>query len=165
MERIKFIITLAIFIIPLTMMGQTIKVYGDPVFPSNTFDLTEAGMDYTSTVTSSSGPTVDISHKNGWAKWGGTFNWKVYINKADLYWNQSLEIQVRRSGDGTGGSWFNNFISGGTNFQTVTNVPNYFFNGGAVRNDVPIEFRINNISVLIPADSYETTIYFTIYDN
>lgn len=165
--EIRNIILVLIFLLTggIISHGQTIAVTGDPAFPYSGFNLTEAGSNFESSVTSTTNPTITISHKNGWLQFFGNFNWLVKVDKSDLFWNSNLTIQVRRSGNGSGGSLSNNYISGGTNFQTVTNTPTTFFNGGAVRNNVPIEFRINNISVLIPADDYETTIYFTIYSN
>ncbi len=159
-------IILTIMLLPVTGLGQVqLRVMGDPLFPGSTFDLTEAGMDYTHAVTSTSGPMITISHKHGRKKNFGEFEWRLAVHKSDVYWNNELKVDIRRSGDGEPGSRFNNWIAGGTNFQTLTAMPITFFEGGAVRNNVPVEFRINNISVLIPADEYETTIYFTVYEN
>ncbi|MBN1821844.1 MAG: hypothetical protein JXR31_14715 [Prolixibacteraceae bacterium] len=164
MKKYIYYIFILILFIPFGAKSQVqISVTGDPVFLHTVFNLTEAGSDYSNTVTSTSGPYIDISHSNGLSRLFGNFSWRVAINKSDIIWNSSLQIQVRRSGDGSGGSWFYNSISGGTNFQNVTDIPNNLFQGMGVRNDVPIQFRINNISVLVPADDYETTIYFTVY--
>lgn len=155
-----------VIMLPLTGMGQIeLRVTGDPVFPLSTFDLTEAGTDYTHTVTSTSGPMISISHKHGRTRNFGEFTWRVAVHKSDIFWNNELEVDIRRSGDGEPGSRFNNWIAGGTNFQTLTDMPITFFEGGAVRNNVDIKFRINHISVLIPANEYETTVYFTVYSN
>jgi len=163
----KYFIYLIFFflITAINANSQRIYVSGDPTFPSAAFDLTEAGNNFENSVTSSSGTYITITHQNGWYRLFGNFNWRVTIHKSDIIWNPSLELEARRSGNGSSGSLFNNWISGGTNFQTVTNIPSNFFEGGAVRNDVPVEYRINNISVLIPADDFETTIYYTVYEN
>jgi len=164
--RLNYFVILALMFLPVTGLGQVqLRVIGHPVFPASTFDLTEAGTDYTHIVTSTSGTVITISHKNGREKNFGEFEWRLAVHKSDVYWNNELKVDIRRSGDGEPGSRFNNWIAGGTNFQTLTAMPITFFEGGAVRNNVPVEFRIKNISVLIPADEYETTIYFTVYSN
>lgn len=158
-----FILTFVSFV--FVSKSQTINVTGNPVFPTSGLTLTEAGNNFTTSVTSSIGSYIDISHTSNNLRRSGNFDWRVKIHKSDVKWNSILVIQARRTGNGTANTSRNNeYISGGTNFQNVTNVPVTFFSGGAVRDDIPISYKINNISVLIPADDYETTIYYTIYD-
>ena len=38
---------------------------------------------------------------------------------------------------------------------------NYFFDGKKGRLDIPIQYQIENVSVLVPAGNYSTTIVFT----
>jgi hypothetical protein len=160
----KFILVIVITILSPNIYGQVyISVFGNPTFPSSHFFLSEAGNDFGNSVTSSSGSTISIATNNWWLNFTGSFNWYTTVYKFDTNWDSNLELEVRRSGSGTGGSLRKNKITGGTNFTRVNNMPSNFFSGRAVRNDVPIEYRINGISVLIPADDYETTIYYTVY--
>jgi hypothetical protein len=164
--RYTYSLLLGIMLLPVTGLGQIeLRVTGNPVFPLSTFDLTEAGTDYSHTITSTSGPMISISHKHGRTRNFGEFAWNVAVHKSDIFWNNELKVDIRRSSDGEPASRFNNRISGGTNFQTLTDMPLQFFEGGAARDNIDVEFRINNISVLIPADEYETTVYFTVYSN
>lgn len=158
---------LAFFSVVLSLTGYcqtTISVTGNPVFPSTVFDVTEAGNDFVSSVVSTDGSLISIDNTETNLHRNGKFNWSVSVNKSDINWNPTLGIQVRRSGDGTEGSNSNNSITGGTNFQSVSDIPSTFFEGTAARDNVPIEYQISNISVLIPADNYETTVYFTVYE-
>ena len=161
----KFSFLWLFLLLTISVNGQvTISVGGNTNFPNNSIVVSEAGLDYPGSLTSTQGPTVNISHQSNMARRDGQFNWRVMVNKSDFLWSPLLELTIRRTGDGQEGSRFNNWISGGTNFVTVSNMPVIFFEGGAVRRNVPLEFRINNISVLVPADNFETTVIFTIYE-
>lgn len=161
----RILLFVSFIFLRVILNAQTISVTGGPTFQQSSFTVSEAGNNFSGSATSNIATYITISHSNGFTKVFGYFNWRVAVNKSDIYWNSGITLQVRRTADGTGGSLFNNSISGGTSFQTITNTPVTLFSGSAVRNNVPVEFRINNLSVLIPADNFETTIYFTVYSN
>jgi hypothetical protein len=124
---------------------------------SNT--ITEAGLNYTGNVTSPN-PQVYVSF-TGFSSFS---SYTVRVHKADVDWNSALTLQVRRRGNGTGGS--GGSINGSTNYVTLTNSPQVFYNGNvglsSGRSSVPIQYRISGRTVLIPAKTYTTNIVYTI---
>ncbi len=107
--------------------------------------------------------------------WPGyrTWNWAVDIHKQDSNWHTNLLIDVRRTGDGRCNQT-DYTISGGTGYMNITNTDTEFFYGRISGNldwfgaftvsDVPIQYRIRGVSATLPAQTYTTTIYYTIRD-
>ena len=124
--------------------------------------ITEAGLDYTQTTTTS------VTNQSLMNVTGGILtNPKVYVQKTDVTWNSNLSLLLRRTGAGTG--LVAVLIAGGTTFQQITNSPLYFFDLITVapltvtsRTNIPIQYEIRGLSVLIPAQSYTTTILYTV---
>ncbi len=118
-------------------------------------DITEAGNDYPSAYTSNNNQTVmTINPKNS------NKPIYVYVGKIDISWNAALNLKVRRTVNGTN----NNInISGGSNFQTITS--NYyanFFTCTGYHTLIPLQYEITGISVVLPVQSYSTTVYYTV---
>lgn len=139
--------------------SQGISSSGDWTFsvPANT--ITEAGSNYTLVPVSSLNQTlINLSRLKG----SSTF--QVLVNKVDSDWNNLLDLQVQRTGTGNGGS--GGTISGGENYISITNSPQVFFSGfnfsSNVRNNIPIQYKLNGISVLLPVKTYTTTVVYTI---
>ncbi len=117
-------------------------------------DITEAGNDYVGTYESDSDETeIEIKAKNK----NKTIT--VLIRKEDDYdeWHPNLQLQVRRTDNN------NNNSNGGTSYQTITDFDSVFFYTEGRDNKVPIQYRINGISVLLPVQEYTTTIIFTVF--
>ncbi len=126
--------------------------------------ITEPGNNYTGNYTSESQEVI-ISHL---VKPPGQYrnhSWTIEVNKEDSNWHPLLELWIRRTGDGYSNVNPNQCVEsivGGTNFQKIDNIPLQFYSGRCERNDVPIQFELRNVSVLTPADSYQTDIVYTI---
>jgi hypothetical protein len=127
--------------------------------------VSEAGSDYSISPTSSTNQTlVSIT---GLAVFGDTYT--VSVNKLDSDWNNSLSLQVIRTGAGTAGGFGGGSITGGLSYITLTNINQVFFSGttgflSGSRNNVPIQYRITGASVLLPVKTYTTTIVYTFSD-
>jgi len=84
--------------------------------------------------------------------------WSIDVRKVNSNWNDELHLLIRRSSDGTGtGS-----VSGGSNFQEITDTDMSFFSGSLERFNVGIQFMLNGVSIRIPPANYAATIYLTV---
>jgi hypothetical protein len=122
--------------------------------------ITEAGNDYSTSVTSPISQTL-IDFKTG-----GASSYTISVQKVDIDWHPNLSVWVQRNGDGSGSGGLTVPMTGGTTFIQVTNTPQIFFfdASGAShnRNNVPIQYRILGYSVLLPVKTYTTTVVYTI---
>jgi hypothetical protein len=137
-----------------------INVVGSWDYTVSSTDITDAGSDFTGIYPSASNQvTIDITYPSN-----GNVRWEVSVSKQDIDWNNSIELYARRtgSGSGQGGGNSNGFVQQGTTYQQITSMNQFFFQGRKKRNDIPIQYEIRNVSVLIPAKTYETTIIYTV---
>lgn len=122
--------------------------------------ITEAGNNYSGSFSSATNQTL-VSCTTGFFA-----NYTVSVHKIDTDWNTSLSLWVQRTGTGTGG--FLSSISGGTSYIQLTNSPQVLYTGnmffGTSRNNVPIQYQIQGLSVLLPVKTYTTTVIYTITD-
>ena len=81
----------------------------------------------------------------------------IWIYKEDNEWHPDLNLQIRRTNNKSN-------ISNGTQYQTISNNYSYFFELYGNSRNIPIQYKITGLSVLIPAKSYSTAIVFTIWD-
>lgn len=92
---------------------------------------------------------------------GGTDNWQLQVRKEDGLWHNSLALGVLRTGPGSGSG----SISGGDSLPlTLNSSDQVFIEGAGDRSGIPVRLILSGVSVLVPADSYLTTIYITILD-
>jgi len=123
--------------------------------PTLSSTITKAGKNYEHVETSA------LSHT--YLKVTSIAFWNVSVQQTvSSNWDPSLKLFVRRSGDGTGLVT----ISGGTAFLPVTSGNTLFFSGllglGFGRENIPVQYKIEGLSVLLPVKTYTTTIVFTI---
>lgn len=126
--------------------------------------ITEAGSNYTTNATSAINQTL-VSLTMSGGLFGTTYT--VRVHKIDTDWNSNLSLWVLRTGDGTGNAFFGGNITGGTTFTQLTSAPQTFYSGstgffGSSRNNVPIQYEIRGLSVLLPVKTYSTTVVYTI---
>jgi hypothetical protein len=131
--------------------------------PANT--ITEAGNNYTSPITSATNQTlVSFSLPSG--LFGTTYT--VSIHKIDATWHTNLSLWAQRTGTGTGGGLFaTGTIAGGTSYIQLTNSPQVFFSGAtgilsSGRSNIPIQYQVQGVSVLLPVRTYTTTVVYTV---
>lgn len=152
----KNLIFLAILTISSSLFSQNINITlsGNWMKTINASDISEAGNDYPSAYTSDINQTImTIKPKN---------NNKlitVYVKRNDIVWHNNLNLKILRTSSGTNG---NTNISGGSIFQTITNIDTNFFTCRGPFTSLPFQYEINGISVLLPVQSYSTTIMFTL---
>ncbi len=117
----------------------------------------EAGTNYTVNITSATSQTL--------LDFDGAKNdpYTVTVQRQDTDWNSSLTLWARRTGPGTGGT-----TTGGVNYIQLATTSQYFFGGnfaqitGSRMVNIPIQYEIHGLSVLIPVKSYSTTILYTV---
>ncbi|VAW21969.1 hypothetical protein MNBD_BACTEROID01-431 [hydrothermal vent metagenome] len=142
-----------------------ISVSGTPTFESSLISISEAGNDFTNnTIESSTQSFISVYAINFWDKMSKKFGYRVTAYKTDINMHPSLVLEIKRGGN-RHGHFNKSGIYHGRNWQPVTNTPVYFFSGSAPTYNIPVSYRIRNISVLIPADDFETTVVFTVYED
>ena len=151
--------TLIVFIlISNVLFSQSVSVSGSWIKTISASDITEAGKDYVGTYTSSTTQTkisIDPRRKNNTTV--------ISIRKDDGDWHEDLNLQIKRINNGIKDT------SGGLEFQSITDIGADFFKTKGKKENVPLQYRINGISVLLPVllpvQEYTTTIIFTVYDD
>ena len=89
--------------------------------------------------------------------------WTVSVQQvAGSNWDPALKVSVRRSGDGGGSA----ILGGNYNYILLTNMNQAIVSGllGLVfsRTNMPFQYKVEGLSVIIPAKTYTTTILYTI---
>jgi len=89
---------------------------------------------------------------------GGNNTWRVDVRRTDSIWNGGFHLFVRRTGDGTGSKP----VTGGLAYQevTTTNVSLFSFEGN--RSSIPIQYKLEGMSIAVPPLTYSTTVVFTV---
>ncbi len=120
--------------------------------------ITEAGSNYTTNATSTANQTL-ISVTSSFLA-----SYTVTVHRDNTNWNSALTLWVQRTGNGSG-SFFGT-IAGGLSFQQVGTAAQTFFSGiigfPTNRSNIPIQYQISGLSVLIPVKTYTTTITYTV---
>jgi hypothetical protein len=155
MRTTILILALMLFIIKVVAAqgNRSITITNSSWTPSvGTTPVSIAGNDYTnSTLTSSVNQSLLNVNSNG--------GYKIRVNKNNIDWNAGLSLWVRRTGDGTSSSAT---ISPNVPFIQLTNLDQVLFTGNKNRSNIPLQFEIRGLSVLLPTKQYTTTIVFTI---
>lgn len=158
MKKLLLILFFLSIISSIFSQSLTVSPGWSVTIPAST--IIEAGLNYTTTTVTSgaSQSTMSITTNSN------NVNVFVYVQKTDVTWDSNLTLWVRRSGNGTGAG--NSSITNGTTFQQITNTPIQFFTvymgKSRTYSSIPIQYQISGISVIIPAQTYTTTLLFTI---
>lgn len=125
--------------------------------PSNT--ISEAGNDYNINLTSVTNQTmIEINVPST------TANWRVDVDKQDSFWNNSLSLWIRKTGDGIGILGSSISPIGTIPFFRLANMGQPFITGVKNYVGIPVQYEIRGLSVLIPASTYNTTVVYTIIE-
>jgi hypothetical protein len=120
-----------------------------------------AGSDLVSSYESATNQVmIDINkvvYGNFW-DWLIAYNWRVDVRRSDALWDSRLNLDVRRTGNGTGMGT----ISGGTAYQAVSSMDQTFFSGSRRRYDIPVQLQLRNVSIDVPPNNYSTTVVYTV---
>lgn len=137
--------------------------------------ITEAGNDYGASPQSAANQTL-MSIAMPSLLFGLLANhYTVTVRRADSgpNWDTAgLQLQVRRTGDGAGGGsglFTVSDISGGMAYQQITTASLYFFEGNnygpTPRINIPVQYQITGVSVLVPVANYSATVTYTLADD
>lgn len=166
MKRIIFLMIL--FPIALLSKGQQLKVEleGNAVFNNSNFTIGEAGEDFPSGIESESSFYISVLYMDDFnKKKNPNTKWNIKLFKSDLNWNNQLRLEAKRTGNGDKLKNNGNAnINDGENYQEITNTSTYFFRGKSEIAYIPISLRISGLSVAMGAETFETNVVFTVYD-
>jgi hypothetical protein len=87
-------------------------------------------------------------------------NWRVDILRIDTHWHANFVLSIRRTGTGSG----TGTVTGGGAYLTITTASQTFVTGSGNRAGIQLQERLQGVSVSIPADTYTTTIQYTVVD-
>lgn len=90
---------------------------------------------------------------------GASDAWEIQVRLEDTLWHGGLALKVLRTGSGTGP------VTGGDILPlelTATDQP--FFEGTGDNSGIEVKLILDNVSVLIPADTYSGVVHFTLVD-
>ena len=125
------------------------------------FDIKEAGNDFPSTLyTVPNLFHLDLDKTNSAAD-PYPFPWLVEVRRLDYEWHGDLKLFLRRTGDG---NHLYPGIRGGNTYLEVTQQGQFFFEGAGSHQQIPLQLMIKGISVKLPAQSYSTTLIFTLVE-
>ena len=74
-------------------------------------------------------------------------------------WDDTIKLLVKRSGNGQGQG---NRIQGGGAFTEINRVNIEFFRSSNGNFNIPLQYELRDISVLLPAKSYSANIVYSI---
>lgn len=83
--------------------------------------------------------------------------WTVEVRRENIHWDNRLSIWVRRKGNSSG-------VYYGSYYRKIHVWDDFFFNGSGSKNNIQLEFELRGLSVLIPVDTYESEVTFTVLD-
>ena len=146
----------------ITVSGLPILEYGNWTKILSASDINGAGNDYNSSIFSALNQSLITVSPGGASK--NYVNINVLVHREDFNWNSDLTLNVRRTDKGNNG---NNIISGGINFQAILNTGyTVVFSCTGQHTDVPLQYEITGISVLLPVpdplNPYSTKIVYTL---
>lgn len=128
------------------------------------FDITEAGLDFQGTYASAASQVeIDIFRAGGFFVNLFNYNWQVDVRLIPNDWNNALVLSARRTGNGSP-FFFNGNINGGTSYLQLSTSNQNFFNGNRTWFDIPVQYRLSGVSVLLPAKTYSATVLYTVTD-
>lgn len=163
-----FLLTI-IFPIALFSKSQQLKVEleGNAVFDNSSFIIDEAGEDFSSGIETEASFYVSVLYTDDFnKKKNPNKKWNIRVFKSDLNWNNNLKLEAKRTGNGNRvGNPGNPNIHDGENYQDISNTSTYFFRGMKEIVYIPISLRLSGLSVAMGAETFETSIVFTVYDD
>ena len=115
--------------------------------------ISGAGSDLTDTYESATNATViDITNASG-----GNDKWRVDMQRSDGTWHANFTLYIKRVATPPK-------ISGGTTYTEIRTTTDMFFDGKGNVSSLTCQYQLTGMSVTIPANTYSTTITFTIVD-
>lgn len=148
--------------------GQQLKVEleGSAVFNNSNFTIGEAGEDFPSGIETESSFFISVLYTDNLnKKKNPNTKWNIKVFKSDLNWDNKLKLEMKRTGRGDRlGNSGNPNIHDGENYQEISNTSTYFFRGMHEVVYIPVTLRLSGLSVAMGAETFETRVVFTVYD-
>jgi hypothetical protein len=156
---------IAFFIIGFnSAIAQSITVKGSWYVKIDPNLIANAGLDYDPNLRIQSLPNqtiFNLENTNPLSKpYAGS--WRIDVQKVDSYWPSELKIAIQRTSLGKSTNFES--IIGGSVFQTLGPNPETFFHGKGLVSTIAIQYSLSGLSVLIPVDTYATSIVFTLIE-
>ena len=146
----------------------SIEINGTASFSNMQYNVSEAGMDFASSLESESQLYINIEYTSIWDKWfNPNTKWKINIQKTDVNWHPDIVIETKRTGNGNR-PWYGQGsvnIHDGVTYQAITNTPTYFFRGRNEILNIPVSIKLSGISLVMGAQDFETNILLTVYED
>jgi hypothetical protein len=83
--------------------------------------------------------------------------WKVSVQRADVAWSSILHLFIRRTGSGAG----TGTVAGGLAYQEVTTAAVQLLTGTLNVNNIPLQLRLDGVSVVMGPGAYSTRVVYT----
>ncbi|MDD5694812.1 MAG: hypothetical protein PHD61_05860 [Bacteroidales bacterium] len=160
---IILILSLSVYAFSQPVTALYVTVTGSWTLNVPSVDLTEAGNNYAGTYTSAANQMLlsFTAHPPGHNK---NITWSIDVHRQDATWDPSIQLWVRRTGNGT--AFSSNHctpsINGGLSYQQITATTSPFLSGTCQYSDIPMQYEIRNVSVLTPAQNYSTQVVYTV---
>ena len=166
LKSIKRIVLIIIFFV-MASNGFAQEFYltcpGAIFIDDSQLTINEAGEDLDVVLQTSTDVYLNVTSDNFWNL--KNEKWRIYVHKSDVEWNDELDLQIKRSGKGSLEGKGKPVLRDGNGWQSIGNVPNYWFRGKDKVNNIPINFRIMNVSLSMGARDFETDLILTVYDD
>lgn len=163
MKIIYLVICILLFSGKLYAQDLELEIQGTIDFSGSWVLPTEAGEDYSQTLTETQEIFLSISDPDYFGKKSNVKKWRVFVSiNSEL--TGSAGIEAKRTGKGNKvGSNGNPNIHDGDFFRSVTSTETYFFRGMGEISIIPVSFKLTGMSVLVGEESAaQTEIIFTI---
>lgn len=167
MKKLHFIAVAFLFSLFASGQDLKIEVEGIANLSGAVANIAEAGENIAGSLESENAVFVSVLNSDYWAKKNNNNRkWRIFVHKTDLTWNNTLQLEVKRSGNGykpeSNGS---PLLQDGENYLDISNTPTYFFKGKNEVAYIPIDVKVSGLSLTLGAKQYETNIVITVYDD
>jgi hypothetical protein len=163
MKRLLYILFCSVVVLDTFSQGcsPTISLIGSSLIESPpTFPTNRIGSDYADSDLIIGGTgNISLSIANAGAC---TNNWQISVSRTDITTNIGLSFWVKRTNDGIGSAGSSIDPMGLANFLKIETFSQNLFLGLKNRTSIQINYKISGISVVRNANTYRTTIYYTI---
>ncbi|MDI9863717.1 hypothetical protein QM480_05245 [Flectobacillus sp. DC10W] len=117
-------------------------------------NITTAGLNYSTNMTSATNQSLMNVNT--------LLTYEVRAKKQDTLWDSRLELYVRKTGDGTPNILTATISPAGVgSYNLLSSSDVKIFSGLLGSSNIPLQYEIRGISVLVPVRTYSTTIVYT----
>lgn len=164
MKQYILFLLLFSFSVGVHAQGLQLSITGMVTFDDVKINISDPGEDIEAVVSANSGVQLSVESYNYWEQ--KNEKWRIYVHKTNVEWADAIKLEVRRQGDGDkmnkkGGS----NVHDGSTFAEIKDNPTYFFRGMGLISNIPLDFRINELSLSLGSSDFEADVVFTIYDD